>query len=77
MKKMGEALIIQALIVPYLVLILISNKPKKLRLSGKLLQQLLRASKMSLYGSVVSGGFFFFEVMCVVNLSFCRSRNGM
>lgn len=34
MKKMNEALIIQALLVPNLVLILISNKPEKLRLSG-------------------------------------------
>lgn len=39
MKKMSEGLIIQTLNVPNLVLMLISNKLEKLRLSGKLLQQ--------------------------------------
>lgn len=58
-KKISEALIIQDLTFPNLVLILIPNKQKSLGFQVSCCCcSFLRASKMSMHGSVVSGGFF-------------------
>lgn len=78
MKKMSEGLIIQTLNVPNLVLILISNKLEKLRLSGKLLQQHFKSFQNEHVWLCSFGWlFFFFEVTCVVSLSFSCAGNGV